>query len=79
MQDHYLCGPCEGVSLHTNGSSLEISEPSGSTYFQYNSDQEASEALWKKRDELYEKYGRLHSPQLIRPSRPDITPTGAGA
>lgn len=56
MQDHYLCGPCEGVSLHSDGSSLEIREPSGSTHFQYDSDKKASEALWKKRDELYAKY-----------------------
>jgi hypothetical protein len=58
--DHYLCGCCEGMSLHTNGAVLTLQDKSGrepEKIMEFENSQEASAALWVWREELYKKYG----------------------
>lgn len=58
--DHYLAGPCEGMSLHKDGRYLTLKDTSGREREQtYNCDDEkhAEDSLWRWRDILYERYG----------------------
>lgn len=57
--DHYLSGPCEGMSLHREGKLLTLKDTSGrEPQTTYNCDDEhhASESLWRWRDILYARY-----------------------
>ena len=57
--DHYLAGPCEGISLHTDGKFLTIKDRSGrekERTYSCDDDKHASESLWRWRDILYNRY-----------------------
>lgn len=57
--DHYLAGPCEGISIHNDGCALIIRDTSGRGEDRLtlcSSEDEARQAVWSVRDQLYAKY-----------------------
>lgn len=58
MVDHYLAGPCEGISIHIDGTTTSVRDVRGiETCSQtFLTEKAAKEALWRWRDFLYRKY-----------------------
>lgn len=68
MADHFLAGPCEGISIHTNGCTASIRdirglETSSQTFL---TEKAATEALWRWRDCLYRKYETVENKDAQR-------------
>lgn len=58
-EDHYLAGSCEGMSLHRDGTLIELRDTTGREPFKteiFESEQEARIAQWKWAEFLHEKY-----------------------
>lgn len=55
--DHYLAGPCEGISIHRNGRSVTIkntkANPPCETVHNFEDEERASAFIWRKREEIY--------------------------
>lgn len=57
--EHHLAGPCEGISIHNDGCALIVRDTSGRGEDRLTlcaSDDEARQAVWSVRDQLYAKY-----------------------
>jgi hypothetical protein len=62
--DHYLDGPCEGMSLHRNGLRVTVKDKSGREEERtetYRSEEHARQALWWERSHLYGKWTEVKS------------------
>lgn len=57
--DHYLAGPCEGMSLHRDRLKIRIKDTSGrepDRTVVYPTEYDARQGEWTLRAELYAKY-----------------------
>ncbi|MEH3108925.1 MAG: hypothetical protein PGN22_02340 [Agrobacterium cavarae] len=60
--DHYLAGPCEGMSLHRIGREVQFKDTSGrepESKRVFEDEERASAFIWRHRQELYAKYDQV--------------------
>lgn len=57
--DHYLAGPCEGMSIHREGLTVsvrDISHREPQREYSFDNEDDARAAVWIIRDTLYRNY-----------------------